>query len=1668
MRGKVASNQHKSSNAQANNSHHDISKPQPIKLNGLKNRIIQRPPPLILDKVSNFYDNDTPGQQVQAHSQTTNSNNNNVGLESNHTHENQPIPKSNSNRLLTTNQIGENVNNQTNNHRANSANHKFWASLNENASRTKALATARTEAISETSNTSNDLAKDSTTDIIGADLIITKRHGGGLISTSRVVPNFSNRKASSQRDQYENVNQFASLEHTSNEQQTIRDATHQSKQNSDSNDEEHKRNDAFNGSTGPYDDVIVAENGGGNLIGVDNTTPPVTEQQHHNDELPASATSSRPRSNNPFLEPDDNFTTDLSLQKNHFSKRPASFIAATDKVTGVKQATNRNNSIAQDIVEEQLNDLQLSNTPSQRQVIAHATENHSYSSGSILINQQRIDPLDQRDSRSDYPPNIMTNQQVVSQSSQHNQVVQQPTYGAYGDYATSYRQGAISLDSESTICQPPPSATMQLPHWIDAIYELNNAILETSSIGGGAENGQFIYIVESGDIILELDQIKVSGFSLVEFNELAESRQFHLLKAVQTKHSYGLTNDIKCYLNMSFPKNSEDKQLQNIIRDNIYRRTIPCTTRPPKQGEVDKVDYYFLTKEQFLEMDNRGMLLECGVYAGHCYGTMKPFCDLDGISIHQPTTQRDKFDILRQTWDANHPAVDMTIKKQTSFTSDNHLYENHESLKMQQQLSQPILRPSSIHYANQNGMPLAGLETTEPDMKLSRIVAVDSEALPPGWERVIDQTHGTYYIDHNTQRTQYERPYEIELTKGAMGFGFTLVEADNGLLLVRSIIPGGPAHLNGHIRPGDILVSAVGVSVAGLQHTDIARLFSTFAVGDRTRLTFARSSYVLDENLVPDEYLFSNGTNGDLAIAVNSNSYYNNLNNQSITLVQNPHQIIVDHEYELITVTLKRGDQGFGFTIIDAIAGQRVKKIQNTEVCSNLKQGDIIISLNCEDVTKLSHKEVVERLKNCPSGKDVVMVVKRKKRFRSKTPMAMHTDATDMHSLDSTPQRNCKTPNLDGLMLRRPANYDPGVPLVAKALFQDHPVSSQLDPSHNFIPHSVSSLPPQITLEHSQFGQHMYGTLRPKLHQIVPQPVYGVNQQRMSHQDPYYEQTPSLPPLPVTSNLSDIDLKMHAPNRPASSIPSLDGQGRDNLTNSVHASETSLPPVKFKPNINELRQVNQYNNFMNNDKLMMMQLHQQKTCQMAVPASSMQHQQSSDYYQMPLYSNSEVMQNEVNQPVTIPTPTKPAVNLYAPNTYSANNYYANNEEIALQQVVQYGSLPTTVVNGQFGPMTDQFAYMHSASQHGAPTPHEEHDEYEYHHVELDRENTDSNWGIRLIGGAEVDRAISVGSIVFGGAASKNGKLKSGDEIISINGVNVVGATHQHVVELISACTNRASLVVQRKKFAEACEVILTRNMDEGFGFVIISSGNCALIGRIIEGSPADRCQQLHVRDRIIAVNGRYISPSMQHPDIVNMIKECGSTLRLRIIPVDCYTVELIKSAQSDNFGFSMRGGSEYDGTPLYILRVAPNGLARDLLNVGDQIIEINNIPTVGMTHQQAATIIKFSDPIVKLKLRRNLVTPPSLLVDSPRALAKFNQVTAEMQTNNLDGSQSHFTSCDGGSIASDMCASSKSGALGLGPGHPSMLLNHQGVGIANNQAASLATYGQTSLPLYAT
>lgn len=191
----------------------------------------------------------------------------------------------------------------------------------------------------------------------------------------------------------------------------------------------------------------------------------------------------------------------------------------------------------------------------------------------------------------------------------------------------------------------------------------------------------------------------------------------------------------------------------------------------------------------------------------------------------------------------------------------------------------------------------------------------------------------------------------------------------------------------------------------------------------------------------------------------------------------------------------------------------------------------------------------------------------------------------------------------------------------------------------------------------------------------------------------------------------------------------------------------------------------------------------------------------------------------------------------------------------------------------------------------APVPMEE---YSLTEVTLERQAL--GFGFRIVGGTEEGSQVTVGHIVPGGAADKDTRIASGDEILNINGVNVENASHHRVVQLMgeAGLRGQVTMILRRRKLSKPpppppnprypYNVLVSRNENEGFGFVIISSSgqyHGSSIGDLIPGSPAERCGELKIGDRIVAVNSIDIT-GMSHGDVVNLIKESGLQVQLTI------------------------------------------------------------------------------------------------------------------------------------------------------------------------------------------
>jgi len=83
---------------------------------------------------------------------------------------------------------------------------------------------------------------------------------------------------------------------------------------------------------------------------------------------------------------------------------------------------------------------------------------------------------------------------------------------------------------------------------------------------------------------------------------------------------------------------SGKSELCNALTNKGYNKVITYTTRPPRDGEVDGIDYHFVDDEYFEEHQND--FLETATYRGWQYGSMKKDYHEDSVAILTPAGMR--------------------------------------------------------------------------------------------------------------------------------------------------------------------------------------------------------------------------------------------------------------------------------------------------------------------------------------------------------------------------------------------------------------------------------------------------------------------------------------------------------------------------------------------------------------------------------------------------------------------------------------------------------------------------------------------------------------------------------------------------------------------------------------------------------------------------------------------------------------------------------------------------------------------------------------------------------------------------------------------------------------------------------------------------------------------
>ncbi|XP_042563412.1 membrane-associated guanylate kinase, WW and PDZ domain-containing protein 2 isoform X2 [Clupea harengus] len=999
-------------------------------------------------------------------------------------------------------------------------------------------------------------------------------------------------------------------------------------------------------------------------------------------------------------------------------------------------------------------------------------------------------------------------------------------------------------------------------HWTNKVHETVLSRSKEGELGfdlkGGAENGQFPFVgevkqgkvvIQSGklsqdELLLEVNDTPVSGLTLRDVHAVIKHCKDPVrLKCV--KQGGVVDKDLRHYLNLRFQKGSVDHELQQIIRDNLYLRTVPCTTRQPKEGEVPGLDYNFVSVDRFMELEKSGALLESGTYEENLYGTPKPPAEPSPML----------FNVTDQILPGARPSAEGKRKRNKSVS--NMEKESIEPPEEEEEESPVVngngiaITPESSEHEDKStdaseDVPPQSCPPETPTLTTTEAPEEEEEEeeeeegapkspadsqdndelgpLPDNWEMAYTEKGEVYFIDHNTKTTSWLDP---RLAKKAKP----------------------PEECDEHELP------------YGWEKIDDPIYGSYYVDHINRRTQFENPVLEAKRRQQQQQQMQSQGLS-----ALPLPTIYR----EKPPFTRDPTQL----KGTFLSTSLQKSNMGFGFTIIGGDEPDEFLQVKSVipdgpaAQDGKMDTGDVIVYINDICVLGTTHADVVKLFQSVPIGQSVTLML-------------------------------CRGYHLP---------YDPEDPSAAAAAAA---AASALQPM-GLVEHPAAALLINGRSSYDNYMEYMSLTGRLGPDQGTPIPHPGD-----THLDG--SQPPSLN-APSTSGAGPHeDSVSMASSGTAAGAGAGAGQGVELLSIAmVKGAEGFGFTIADSPTGQRVKQVLEAQGcpgLCEGDH--MVEFNQQglqglnhtqvvqllKDCPVGTEATLVIQRGTTVTGHFSPWEGSKQWEPQCS----------PQTSLSGPG------------------MMPHGAPhPSHPLHRSTGPDLEGFHL-------GKPDPYDLYEksraiyesrrpEYQEVEVHLLREKT--GFGFRILGGDEAVQAIVIGAIIENSPAERDGRLRPGDELVSVDHMPVGGRPHRYVIDLMHAAARngQVTLTVRRaiqslgdmcpeNGISPACvsglgqhssprghgcpvnlppttDVQIHRKESEGFGFVIISSLNRPensatimphKIGRIIDGSPADRCGKLKVGDRIMAVNGQSII-NMPHADIVKLIKDAGLAVTLHIIP----------------------------------------------------------------------------------------------------------------------------------------------------------------------------------------
>nr|XP_057918587.1 FERM and PDZ domain-containing protein 2 isoform X1 [Doryrhamphus excisus]XP_057918588.1 FERM and PDZ domain-containing protein 2 isoform X1 [Doryrhamphus excisus]XP_057918589.1 FERM and PDZ domain-containing protein 2 isoform X1 [Doryrhamphus excisus] len=273
-------------------------------------------------------------------------------------------------------------------------------------------------------------------------------------------------------------------------------------------------------------------------------------------------------------------------------------------------------------------------------------------------------------------------------------------------------------------------------------------------------------------------------------------------------------------------------------------------------------------------------------------------------------------------------------------------------------------------------------------------------------------------------------------------------------------------------------------------------------------------------------------------------------------------------------------------------------------------------------------------------------------------------------------------------------------------------------------------------------------------------------------------------------------------------------------------------------------------------------------------------------------------------------------------------------------------------------------------------------------------------GIVIVGedtAGRYDLGIFIASVVPGGPADRDGRIRPGGRLISLNHISLEGATFSEAAEVMQSSPEEVQLIISQPKAPQTPNTLrpsALRNYESQTTLMAYGpSGEDSLdeiVSVMMEPKTGNR---LHIPQEVRVLNAQ---------------DGCSLSSSMNCERLEEITVKLKKLSGSLGISISDGVNASYPNGGMYIKSLVPGGSAdKDgRIHAGDRLVEVDGISFQSVTYEQAVECLSNTGEVVTLVVERQPMKVPrvslSAYTDSSSVSAhNIDVVTKQHRTNSF-------------------------------------------------------------------